>query len=91
MEQFDGIKNKPENLRKEMERFIAKHGFEHYQRNPHFPINTVQVMRGALVAQEEDYFADYVEAVYVAMWENCLKMDDPGVIGPTLDLAVFNG
>ena len=91
MEQFDGVKNKPEYLRKEMERFIVKHGFEQYQRNPHFPINTVQVMRGALVAQEEGYFSDYVEAIYVAMWENSLKMDDPEVIGPALDLAGFSG
>ncbi len=91
MEQFDGVKNKPEYFRKEMDRFISKHGFKRFERNPHFPINTVQVMRGALVAQEEGYFAEYVEAVYVAMWEEQLKMDDPEVIGSTLDLAGFNG
>ena len=91
MEQFGEIKNKPEYLRVEMERFIAKHGFDKYQRNPHFPINTVQVIRGSLVAQEEGYFADYIEAVYVAMWENQLKMDDAAVIKAALDAAGLDG
>jgi len=91
MEQFGEIKNKPEYLRVEMERFIAKHGFAKYKRNPHFPISTVQVMRGAIVAQEEGYFADYIEAVYAAMWENELKMDDPEIIAGALNAVGLDG
>jgi 2-hydroxychromene-2-carboxylate isomerase len=91
MEQFGEIKNKPEYLQLEMQRFIAKHGFDKYKRNPHFPVITVQVIRGALVAQEEGYYEDYIEAVYVAMWENQLKMDDPEVIRATLDAAGLDG
>ena len=91
MEQFGEVKNKPEYLQLEMQRFIAKHGFDKYQRNPHFPVITVQIIRGALVAQEEGYYEDYIEAVYVAMWENQLKMDDPEVIRATLDAAGLNG
>jgi 2-hydroxychromene-2-carboxylate isomerase len=91
MEQFGEIKNKPEYLKVEMERFIRKHGFDLYKRNPHFPINTVQVIRGAIVAGEEGYFDDYVEAVYVATWENELKMDDPDVIRGALDAAGLDG
>mgnify|MGYP005648559717 CR=1 FL=1 len=51
MEQFQGIKNKNEYGGLEMARFVRKHGLSKYQRNPHFPVNTVQIMRGAIVAQ----------------------------------------
>ena len=91
MEQFQGIKNKNEYGRLEMGRFIRKHGFAQYKRNPHFPVNTVQVMRGAILTQREGRLLDYVNAVYNSMWEQGLKMDDPEVIVTSLDAAGFDG
>jgi 2-hydroxychromene-2-carboxylate isomerase len=87
MEQFGEIKNKPDYLRIETERFIAKHGMDKYARNPHFPINTVPIMRGSIVAEEEGYFAGYADAVYAAMWEQGLNMGDTEVIRSALDDA----
>ena len=91
MEQFQGIKNKNEYGRLETERFIRKHGFTQYKRNPHFPVNTVQIMRGAILVQREGRLLDYVNAVYKNMWEQGLKMDDPEVIATSLDEAGFDG
>lgn len=91
MEQFAEVKNKPAYQRREMERFVARHKLDKLKMNPHFPVITVQIMRGALVAQEEGYFAPYVEAVFQAMWEQEKKMDDPAVIAATLDAAGFDG
>ena len=48
--------------------------------NPHFPVNTLQLMRGAVAAEAEGALAAYVEAVFQHMWEQPKKMDDPEVI-----------
>jgi 2-hydroxychromene-2-carboxylate isomerase len=91
MEQFQGIKNKNEYGRLEMQRFITKHAISEYQRNPHFPVNTVQIMRGAVFMGRQGRLLDYVDAVYRTMWEQGLKMDDPSVIEPALNDAGFDG
>ena len=91
MEQFQGIKNKNEYGQLEMQRFIAKHGLTAFQRNSHFPVNTVQIMRGAVLAQRMGQLAEYVDAVYGLMWEQGKKMDDPEVIAAALDQSGFDG
>lgn len=73
--------------RLEMRRFIAKHGLDRFAMNPHFPVNTLKIMRGAVAAQRLGCFERYVEAVYVAMWEDGRNMDDPGTIAATLSAA----
>ncbi len=88
---FEGIKNKNEYGTLEMQRFIAKHSLDKFQRNPHFPVNTVQIMRGAIYAEREGIFAEYVDVVFSAMWEQGLKMDDPDVIKTKLDAAGMDG
>ena len=61
-----------------------------YRRNPHFPVNTLAVMRGAAALLGADRFADYVDTVYRAMWVDEKKMDDPAVIGEVLTAAGFD-
>jgi 2-hydroxychromene-2-carboxylate isomerase len=90
MLQFKGIKNKLEYQKLELTRFIKKHQLNRFQMNPHFPVNTVQIMRGA-VAAEADSFARYVEVTFQAMWEEGKKMDDPDIIRATLDAAGLDG
>lgn len=91
MEQFQGIKNKNEYGSLEMERFVRKHALTAYSRNPHFPVNTVQIMRGAIWARDQGRFEAYVDAVYRHMWEEGLKMDDPDVIRQALDEDGLDG
>lgn len=91
MEQFQGIKNKNEYGRLEMERFIRKHDLTAYKRNPDFPVNTVQIMRGAIWAKRQGCFEQYVDAVYRHMWEDGLKMDDAEVIKAALDRDGLDG
>ncbi|WP_293703851.1 MULTISPECIES: 2-hydroxychromene-2-carboxylate isomerase [unclassified Sphingopyxis] len=78
-----------ENL--EMRRFIEKHGLSKFRINPHFPVNTLTIMRGAIVADDEGVLDDYVDAVNRAMWEDGLKMDDPEVIATFLSANGFDG
>lgn len=77
--------------RLEMMRFIAKHGLTAFSMNPHFPINTLLIMRGAMVAEDEGKLLPYVDAVLKAMWEEGLKMDDPEVVAPFLSANGFDG
>lgn len=88
METMAGIKNKPEYARLETERFIGQHGLaDRYRRNPHFPVNTLQIMRGAVAARRlgESVYGDYIDTVYQAMWLKPVKMDDADVIRATLE------
>jgi 2-hydroxychromene-2-carboxylate isomerase len=77
---LQGIRNKGEYAQLEMQRFIAKHGITEYRPNPHFPVNTLKIMRGAVAAQRLGVFERYVDEVYRHMWERQQKMDDPDVI-----------
>ena len=86
-EAFSGIKNKMEYEQRETQRFVARHGLSAYRMNPHFPVNTLKIMRGAVAAQREGVFEAYVETVFKAMWEQGLKMDDVEVIGEALEAA----
>ncbi len=78
-----------ENL--EMRRFIERHGLAKFRINPHFPVNTLTIMRGAIVAADEGTLDDYVDAVNRAMWEEGLKMDDLEVIATFLSANGFDG
>ena len=81
---FAGIRNKPDYDRLEMRRFIAKHGIAAFKWNPHFPVNTLQLMRCAVAAQQAGVLAPYVQAMYACMWEQERKMDDPAVFRAAL-------
>ncbi len=81
---LQGIKNKPEYGRIEMQRFLRKHNITTFKQNPHFPVNTLQIMRGAIYAQSQDYFERYIEEVYKHMWSEPKKMDEADVIQAAL-------
>jgi 2-hydroxychromene-2-carboxylate isomerase len=87
IEAFKDVKNKLAYQRLETERFVRRHGLTAYIWNPHFPVNTVQIMRGAIVADMDGALMPYVEAVYHHMWEEPKKMDDPEVIRAALEAS----
>lgn len=86
---FAGIKNKPEFQRLEMQRFIARHAIADFVFNRYFPINTLQLMRGAVAAQELGVFERYVDAIFNAMWTMGLDMGQPEVVVATLNGAML--
>ena len=87
MEAFGAIKGKLAYEAMETRRFVARHGLTKYAPNPHFPVNTLAIMRGAVAAQTLGVFEAYVEAMFVAMWERGLKMDDPAIVTQVLSDA----
>ena len=84
MEAFAGIPNKLAYDRLEMKRFISKHKLDLFRFNPHFPVNTLTIMRGAVAAKQLGMFEPYVNAIYAGMWEEGLNLSDPTVIHATL-------
>jgi 2-hydroxychromene-2-carboxylate isomerase len=81
---LQGIANKPAYQELETRRFLAHHGITRYARNPHFPVNTLLIMRGAVHAQSAGYFERYVDEVYRLMWAEPHKMDDVDVVRAAL-------
>jgi 2-hydroxychromene-2-carboxylate isomerase len=73
----------------EMRRFIAREGLTRFAMNPHFPVNSLLIMRG-LVAAGADNTA-YIEAVLAAMWEDGRAMADPAVVAEVLNAAGLDG
>lgn len=84
---LQGISNKPEYAAIETRRFCQTYGVEPYRPNPHFPVNTLQIMRGAVYAKNAGIFAAYVEAMYRCMWQEARKMDEPDVIAIALEAS----
>ncbi|MDC1391104.1 2-hydroxychromene-2-carboxylate isomerase [Gammaproteobacteria bacterium] len=87
MEQFADVLNKQEYQAKETLRFLMRHDITELVRNPHFPVNTISMMRGAVFAQGKEWEAQYIDALFKAMWERGLNMADPEQIGSVLTEA----
>jgi 2-hydroxychromene-2-carboxylate isomerase len=83
-ESLAGIRNKPEYERLEMERFIRRHGID-FRFNPHFPVNTLALMRGAIAARRLGVFPRYVDEMFRHMWAEPRKLDDPAVLKAALE------
>lgn len=75
-----GIKNKAEYGKLEMQRFIKHHKITAFKMNPHFPVNTLMMMRGSIAAQQLGIFPRYVDQMYRFMWAEGRKMDDPAIV-----------
>ncbi len=86
-----GIRNKAEYQELEMQRFLRAHGITAFKFNPHFPVNTLQIMRAAIVAEDEGYLKAYADAVFAHMWAEPKKMDEPEIIKAALDQSGFDG
>ena len=74
----------------DFDRFARRYGVP-LTRNPHFPINTLLLMRGAVAAQRLGCFEAYVDAAYAGMWEQSLNMADPLVVAAALRAAGLPG
>jgi 2-hydroxychromene-2-carboxylate isomerase len=84
MQAFGHIKGKLAYEGLETRRFVKKHGITDYNANPFFPVNTLNLMRMAIAAQNEGMLPRYMDAVFHHMWIAPKKMDDPAVIAAAL-------
>jgi len=89
---FANIKNKLDYDMLEFQRFIEAHQLTKFKFNPHFPVNTVLLMRGAcaLEADQPDKLMDYIEAGLKALWEDEKNLADPDVVHQVFNEAGFD-
>ncbi|SCK38148.1 2-hydroxychromene-2-carboxylate isomerase [Variovorax sp. HW608] len=75
----------------DLARFARRYGVP-FSFNPHFPVNTLLLMRGAtgLQMREPERFAAYVDAMYRAMWAVPRNLNDPATVGAVLQEAGFD-
>jgi 2-hydroxychromene-2-carboxylate isomerase len=58
-----------------------------FEGNPHFPINTLMLMRTAVAAQQLRVFEIFHRAVYPAFWRDGLDLGDAVVLAALLERA----
>jgi 2-hydroxychromene-2-carboxylate isomerase len=75
----------------DLARFAQRYGVP-MRFNPHFPINTLALMRAAVGVQQRDpaRFGDFVSAMFRAMWVDGRNMGDPQAVAEVLAGAGFD-
>jgi 2-hydroxychromene-2-carboxylate isomerase len=51
-----------------------------FQFNRYFPIKTVNIMRGALIAEKEGFLSNFIDKFFKAAWVDSLNLNDPKII-----------
>ena len=88
---FANVKGKVAYDMLEIKRFIEKHGLTKFQMNPHFPVNTLLLVRGAIAADKDGRLGDYIEVGLKAMWEDGHNMSNPEVFAKVFTEGGFDG
>jgi len=70
----------------ELRRWVAHLGVP-FEGNPHFPINTLLLMRTAVAAQRAGVFEPFHRAVYPAFWAEGENLGEPEVVGRVVEKA----
>ncbi len=75
----------------DMARYARRYGVP-LQFNPHFPVNTLTLMRGAAGIQEREptRFDDYVAAMFRAMWVEGRNLGEANVVADVLRQSGFD-
>ena len=78
-------------MNQDIARWAARYGVP-FRFNPHFPINTLTLMRGAagLQMRQPQDFLRYLDRVHRAMWEEGANLGDPAMLATTLAGAGFD-
>ncbi|MBY6192588.1 2-hydroxychromene-2-carboxylate isomerase [Marinobacter hydrocarbonoclasticus] len=67
----------------DLTRFAKEYGVQ-FEFNPHFPINTLQLMRGAAGYLHSPRFQDYLSTIFTALWVDKRNLNDPEVVSEVL-------
>jgi len=73
-------------LEQDLPRFARRYGVP-LNFNPHFPINTLNLMRGAIAAERLGCMEAYTNLAFDAVWVQEKNMGDPDVVNQVLSEA----
>lgn len=83
------VESKGRYTRSDFQRYAQRYGVT-LNHNPYFPINTLQLMRGATAFIGTDDFDRYLQAIFTAIWVDEQDMNQPEVVGKVLAQAGFD-
>ena len=86
-EAYTPIKGKFEYEMLELRRFVAAHKLRRYRLNPHFPVNTLMLMRAFVAARHAGAGATFLEMGLRDMWEDGLNLADAEVLAGAIKAA----
>ncbi len=61
-------------------KLIAEKNKIKFKFNSYFPIRSLNLMRGVLVAEEDNFKSYYIESIFDAIWQDGLNMNDENVV-----------
>ena len=73
-------------MKQDLPRFVELYNVP-FNNNPHFPINTLHLMRGAVALIDQDQFDPYIKTVFEAIWVNGENMGDAETVANVLTNA----
>jgi 2-hydroxychromene-2-carboxylate isomerase len=73
----------------ELDRWARQYGVE-MKMNPHFPFNTIRLMRGAVAALQQKRFAAYHSAMFRAVWSEGRNLGKEDALRELLQSAAID-
>ena len=67
-------------------KLIAEKNDIRFKFNSYFPIRSLNLMRGVLVAEEDNIKSNYIDNIFNTIWQDGLNMNDDNVIQKVLKI-----
>lgn len=83
------VEAKFEWFKRDAQKYATHYGVP-FQMNPYFIFNTVNLMRGAIWAKEQNRIEDYNKIMFEAIWANAAEMTNPDVLKKVLEDGGFD-
>ena len=61
-------------------KLIAEKNKIKFKFNSYFPIKSLNLMRGVLVAEEDNFKSYYIESIFNSIWQDGLNMNDESIV-----------
>ena len=71
-------------------KLIAEKNKIKFKFNSYFPIKSLNLMRGVLVAEEDNIKSFYIDNIFDAIWRDGLNMNDENVFQKLLKYLIIN-
>ena len=71
-------------------KLIAEKNKIQFKFNSYFPVKTLNLMRGVLISEEDDFQSYYIDKIFDAIWKDGLNMNDQLIIDKVLKNLEIN-
>ena len=65
-------------------KLIAERNNVRFKFNSYFPIRSLNLMRGVIVAEEDNFKSYYIDSIFDSIWQDGLNMNDDNIIEKVL-------